>query len=117
MYMRPYIIAGLLVWRASAQVNVLTANGNNQRPNANLQEFQLSPATVSPDTFGKIGSYAVDGLVYAQPLYVTGVNLPGGETRNVVYIATSRNTVSPGTALGSQPGTTCAALGFARILF
>ena len=55
-----------------AQVNILTANYNNDRSNANLQETQLSPATVSSSSFGKLGVFPVDGQVYAQPLYVSG---------------------------------------------
>lgn len=42
--------------------------------------------------FGKIGTYPVDGQVYAQPLYVTGVSI-GGSTHNVVYVATMHNSV------------------------
>lgn len=76
-----------------AQVNILTANGNNERTNANLQEFQLTPATVTPENFGKIGSYTVDGQIYAQPLYVSGISIPGVGTRNLVIVATMHNSV------------------------
>src|SRR2546430_11030396 len=75
-----------------AQVNILTANGNNDRTNANLQEYQLAPGTVTPENFGKIGDFAVDGQVYAQPLYASGIPV-GGAQRNIVYVATMHNTV------------------------
>jgi hypothetical protein len=52
----------------SAQVNVLSANYGNDRTNANLLETQLTPANVAAGSFGKIGSFPVDGQVYAQPL-------------------------------------------------
>ena len=68
-----------------AQVNVLTANGNNDRANANLQESLLAPATVNATSFGKLGSFPVDGQVYAQPLYVSGLQY-SGSVRNVVYV-------------------------------
>ncbi|MBS1859397.1 MAG: hypothetical protein JST11_28745 [Acidobacteria bacterium] len=91
--MRVYALLLLGAILAHAQTNILTVNGNNDRTNANLQETQLSPATVSASTFGKLGSYAVDGQVYAQPLYATNIAIPGVGARNVVYIATMHDTV------------------------
>ena len=76
-----------------AQVNILTANGNNDRTNSNLQETQLSPATVSPSAFGKLGVFSVDGQVYAQPLVVSGQSISGRGTHNVVFVSTMHNSV------------------------
>ena len=76
-----------------AQVNILTANGNNDRTNANLQEVRLSPATVSSSAFGKLGVFPVDGQVYAQPLYVSGLSISGKGTHNVVFVSTMHNSV------------------------
>jgi hypothetical protein len=76
-----------------AQVNILTANYNNDRSNANLQETQLSPATVSSSSFGKLGVFPVDGQVYAQPLYVSGLSISGRGTHNVVYVSSMHNSV------------------------
>jgi uncharacterized protein (TIGR03437 family) len=75
-----------------AQVNILTANGNNDRTNSNLQETQLSPATVTPTAFGKLGALPVDGQVYSQPLIVSGLSIAGG-THNVVFVSTMHNSV------------------------
>ena len=75
-----------------AQVDVLTANYDNNRTSANLGEFVLNKSNVNPTRFGKLYSFAVDGDVYAQPLYVRGVNISGG-SRNVLYVATMNNTV------------------------
>ncbi len=83
----------LLVELAPAQTNVLTGGYGNSRTNANLQETILSPATVKPGSFGKKFSVTVDGQIYAQPLYVQGVAIPGKGTHNVVYVATMHNTV------------------------
>src|SRR5262250_1202882 len=78
---------------ALAPVNILTGNYDNQRTNANLQETILTTANVNPNSFGKIGSFPVDGQIYAQPLYAAGIQIPGKGTRNVVYVATMRNSV------------------------
>jgi hypothetical protein len=53
----------------------------------------LSPASVAPDRFGKLFELAVQGHVYAQPLYVADVTFPGIGQRNALYVATMRNLV------------------------
>lgn len=76
---------------AFSQVNVLNVNYDTHQTGANLQETTLTPG-MNWSKFGKIGSYPVDGQVYAQPLYVNGVSI-GGSTYNVVYIATMHNSI------------------------
>jgi uncharacterized protein (TIGR03437 family) len=88
-----WVIVALFVSSAFGQVNVLTDNYDNDRSNANLQESILTPANVAPGNFGKIGAFPLDGQVYAQPLYVSGVSIPGKGTRNVLYISTQHNSV------------------------
>jgi len=78
---------------ASAQVDVLTANYDNNRTNANLNEGILNANNVNPTQFGKLWAYPVDGQVYAQPLYAHSLNIPGKGTQNVLYVATMHNTV------------------------
>ncbi len=74
------------------QVNVLTANYDNDRTNSNNSETILSPASVNPRSFGKLGTFAVDGEIYAQPLYVSGLSIQG-RLHNVVYVATMHDSV------------------------
>src|SRR5450432_3992408 len=76
-----------------AQVDVLTANYDNNRTSANLSESVLSAATVSPDTFGKLASFPVAGQMYAQPLVVTGLDMEACGTCDVVIAATMQNNV------------------------
>jgi uncharacterized protein (TIGR03437 family) len=76
-----------------AQVDVLTANYDNNRTNANLNEGILNTNNVNPTQFGKLWAYPVDGQVYAQPLYVHGLNMPGKGALNVLYVATMHNSV------------------------
>src|ERR1051326_8192158 len=78
---------------ACAQVSVLTANYDNARSNSNLQETLLTPPNVVPGSFGKLGTLAVDGQVFAQPLYVNSLAIPGRGIHDVLYIATEHNTV------------------------
>src|SRR5205814_5333376 len=87
-------LALLLPFASSrAQVNVLTYHNNNSRTGENLNQTLLTPANVNSNTFGKLFTYSVDGYVYAQPLYVWGLNIPGQGIHNVLFIATEHNTV------------------------
>jgi MBG domain (YGX type)/Legume lectin domain len=58
----------------------------------NLNETVLSPSNVNPKNFGLLFSQQVDGYVYAQPLYMSGLTI-NGAVHNVVFIATENDTV------------------------
>ena len=87
------VVAALLVPAgAQAQINILTNRYDQQRSGANLKETKLTAANVSVNQFGKLYSYPVEGAVYAQPLYVTGITVQGS-VRNVLYVATMNDKV------------------------
>ncbi|HTQ53407.1 MAG TPA: hypothetical protein VMI94_03040 [Bryobacteraceae bacterium] len=95
MTIRLSAVAILLAWggAANAQIDVPTANYDNYRTSENLNEGILNTNNVNPAQFGKLYSYTVDGQVYAQPLYLHAMNMPGKGTRNVLYVATMHNSV------------------------
>jgi hypothetical protein len=74
-------------------VDVLTNRYNAARTGTNPSESVLNQANVNVNTFGKLFARGIDGQIYAQPLVVSNVDLPGVGVRSVVFVATSRNMV------------------------
>ena len=83
----------LLAEPAFAQTNVTTEHNDAARTGANLTETVLTTTNVNVSQFGKLFERAVDDEIYAQPLYVEGVSIPGLGIRNVVYVATNSDSV------------------------
>ena len=73
-------------------LNVTTWHMDNLRSGLNDKETILKPANVRLGSFGKLFSYLVDGYLYAQPLYVSGLSI-GGAKHNVVFAATEYDSV------------------------
>lgn len=74
-------------------VRVVTYQYDVSRAGVNAQETTLTPANVNSSQFGKLFSDSVDGLVFAQPLYMGNVSIANQGTRNVVYVATEHDSV------------------------
>jgi hypothetical protein len=94
-----------LLLTATAAADVLTYHNDNARTGGDLFETTLNPSDVNPTDFGKVFSDATDGAIYAQPLYMAGVSIPGKGVHNVVFVATEHDSVyafdadTPGPAL------------------
>jgi Bacterial Ig-like domain (group 2) len=76
----------------SGNANVTTFHYDNKRTGLNDNESILTPTNVNPASFGKLFSLTVDGYVYAQPLYMSGLTV-NGSTHNVVFVSTEKNIV------------------------
>jgi fibronectin type 3 domain-containing protein len=71
----------------------LTFHNDSMRTGQDLAEPVLTPSNVNSSSFGKLFSYPLDGLIFASPLYVPNVNIPGQGFHNVVIVATEHDSV------------------------
>ena len=85
-------LGGLVTPESGRAVDVLTQHNDQWRTGSNRSETILTAAAVSSANFGKLYTYMVHGYVYAQPLYVSGLPLPGGK-RNLLFVATMEDDV------------------------
>jgi hypothetical protein len=84
--------AGVTVIQSNVLSGVYSWRNDNSLTGQNGHETTLTPSTVSPTTFGKLFGCAVDGPIFAQPLYVASVAM-ANVTHNVVYVATEHDGV------------------------
>ncbi len=71
---------------------VYTYHNDLSRDGANTQEYALTLSTVKASRFGKLTSCAVDGAVFAQPLWVANLTI-SGKPHNAVFVATEHDGV------------------------
>ncbi|HVQ97711.1 MAG TPA: Ig-like domain-containing protein, partial [Mycobacterium sp.] len=76
----------------TSSVNIPTWHVDNNRSGLNSKETILTPTSVAGSTFGKIGSYLVDGYAYAEPLLISNLTV-NGATHNVLFVATEHDSV------------------------
>jgi hypothetical protein len=78
---------------AAGDIDVLTYHYDGMRTGWNPNETALTPASVRSSRFGLLKTLAVDGIVLAQPLLVSGFRMPDGSTHDVLVVVTAHNSV------------------------
>lgn len=87
-----FTLAALLLTTSGFSQDVLTYHNNNARTGLDTRETKLTLSNVNSSTFGLLFNLPADGLVDAEPLYISSVNV-NGTTRNVVVVATEHDSV------------------------
>jgi len=82
-----------LLIAVTALAQVTTSQYDNMRTGATLNEILLTPKNVNAQQFGKLGVFKVDGAVYAEPLFLPSVEVPGKGTHDVIFVATEHDSV------------------------
>jgi hypothetical protein len=90
---RAFLVVLALAFAAEGQPTVATAQYDNFRTGANAAETILTPRNVASKNFVRLFTIDVDGDVYAQPLYVPNIEIPGKGVHNVVFLATEHDSV------------------------
>jgi hypothetical protein len=83
--------AATLTVDPSPAIDVATYHNESGRTGQNTIEIVLTHTNVNSTTFGKVGFFAVDGLVDAQPLYLSNVAIPGKGMHDVLYVVTEKD--------------------------
>src|SRR5438477_330190 len=92
--MKPLTIcATVITFTLAALAQVTTSQYDNLRTGATLNERILTPQNVNAKQFGKLGAFKVDGAVYAQPLFIPSVDIPGKGKHDVLFVATEHDSV------------------------
>jgi hypothetical protein len=77
----------------SSATDVVTYHNDIARTGQNLQETILTTGNVNSSNFAKLFTFPVDGIIDAEPLYLSKVSIPGKGTHNVVYTVTENDSV------------------------
>jgi hypothetical protein len=75
-----------------SSVNILTYHNDVGRTGQNLNETILTHSNVNSTSFGKKSFLTTDGLVDAEPLFVSNLQIAGA-AHNVVFVVTEHNSV------------------------
>jgi hypothetical protein len=86
-------IAVLMMGLRTGAQNVTTSQYDNARSGVSRRETILTPRNVNVRHFGKMFTLKVDGDIYAQPLFLTGVEIPGKGRHDLLLVATEHDSV------------------------
>ncbi len=88
-----FVLVTFAQFAMSVVGQVTTSQYDNSRTGATLIEKTLTPQNVNAKQFGKVGAFKVDGAVYAQPLFIPSVEIPGKGRHDVLFVATEHDSV------------------------
>jgi outer membrane protein assembly factor BamB len=77
----------------SSATDVVTYHNDIARTGQNQRETILNYNNLEPSRFGKLFTFPVDGVIDAEPLYLSGVTIPVKGKHNVIYAVTENDTV------------------------
>src|SRR5947199_2206379 len=86
-------VVTLALGASAGAAQVATSQYDNLRTGATPNEKTLTPQNVNAKQFGKLGAFQVDGAIYAQPLFLPSVEIPGKGRHNVLFVATEHDSV------------------------
>jgi outer membrane protein assembly factor BamB len=87
----PFMV--LLAASVTRATDVVTYHNDNFRTGQNLVETILTPSNVNSKKFAKLFTISVDGVIDAQPLYLSSISIPGQGIHNVLYVVTENDSV------------------------
>jgi hypothetical protein len=96
-----YALIMVLALGLTSRAQMITSQYDNARTGGNLTETKLTPRNVNPQQFGKLFALKVDGDIYAQPLFLADVQIPGKGRHDVVFVATEHDSVYAFDAYGN----------------
>jgi len=77
----------------SGNQSSFTYKYDNMRSGLNDNETTLTTSNVNVNTFGKLGTWTLDGTIFTQPLYWKGLSITGKGTYNVLFVGTEHDSV------------------------
>ena len=83
-----YVIFCWFTALTSLATDVVTYHYDIARTGHNLQETILTSKNVNSSSFGKLFTSSVDGIIDAQPLFLSEVSIPGQGAHNVMFAVT-----------------------------
>ena len=84
------LLAGVTI---NAPRPAITSQYGSTRTGSNQAEYVLTPRNVNVNHFGKLGAFPVDGSIYAQPLFLPAVDVPGKGLHDLVFVATEHYSI------------------------
>src|SRR4030088_2856966 len=97
-----WLIFSLCTALVSSATDVVTYHNDIARTGQNLEETILTIRNVNSASFGKLSTFPVDGIIDAEPLYLSAVSIPRKGKHNFFYAVKIRKREPLWNALNRQ---------------